>query len=30
MTGKLKLKGDIMKALKLEPILKTVQTKAKL
>ncbi|KAJ6445095.1 fatty acid-binding protein [Purpureocillium lavendulum] len=30
MAGKLKLKGDIMKALKLQPVLQTVQTKAKL
>lgn len=30
MSGKLKLKGDIMKALKLQPVLQTVQTKAKL
>ncbi|CEJ80237.1 Putative SCP-2 sterol transfer family protein [[Torrubiella] hemipterigena] len=30
MSGKLKIKGDIMKATKLEPILKKAQTKAKL
>jgi len=30
MAGKLKIKGDIMKATRLEPILGTVQTKAKL
>ncbi|MCJ1358469.1 MAG: hypothetical protein MMC33_008469 [Icmadophila ericetorum] len=30
MSGKLKIKGDIMKATKMEPILKKAQTKAKL
>jgi len=30
MGGKLKIKGDIMKATKMEPILKKAQTKAKL
>ncbi|KAH8902689.1 sterol-binding-like protein [Coniochaeta sp. PMI_546] len=30
MSGKLKIKGDIMKATKLDPILKKAQTKAKL
>lgn len=30
MAGKLKVKGNIMKALKLQPIMATVQTKAKL
>lgn len=30
MSGKLKVKGDIMKATRLEPILGTVQNKAKL
>jgi putative sterol carrier protein len=30
MSGKLKVKGDIMKATRLEPILGTVQQKAKL
>ena len=30
MSGKLKIKGDVMKATKLEPVLKKAQTKAKL
>lgn len=30
MSGKLKIKGDVMKATKLDPILKKSQTKAKL
>ncbi|KAI9725887.1 MAG: hypothetical protein M1834_009475 [Cirrosporium novae-zelandiae] len=30
MGGKLKIKGDVMKATKMEPIFKKVQTKAKL
>ncbi|KAH7326062.1 SCP2 sterol-binding domain-containing protein [Stachybotrys elegans] len=30
MSGKLKIKGDMMKATKLDPILKKTQTKAKL
>ncbi|CAJ2502374.1 Uu.00g097680.m01.CDS01 [Anthostomella pinea] len=30
MSGKLKIKGDVMKATKLDPILKNSQTKAKL
>lgn len=30
MSGKLKVKGDVMKATKLEPVLKKAQTKAKL
>ena len=30
MAGKLKIKGNIMKATKLEPVLKKAQTKAKL
>ncbi|KAI5202626.1 hypothetical protein E4T39_04659 [Aureobasidium subglaciale] len=30
MSGKLKVKGDVMKATKMEPIFKKVQTKAKL
>ena len=30
MTGKLKIKGDVMKATKIEPIMKRAQTKAKL
>lgn len=30
MTGKLKIKGDVMKATKIEPVFKKVQTKAKL
>lgn len=30
MSGKLKIKGDIMKSTKVEPILKKVQSKAKL
>ena len=30
MSGKLKVKGDVMKATKMEPILKKAQTKAKL
>lgn len=30
MSGKLKVKGDVMKATKAEPILKKAQTKAKL
>jgi putative sterol carrier protein len=30
MAGKLKVKGDVMKATKMEPILKKAQTKAKL
>jgi putative sterol carrier protein len=30
MSGKLKVKGDVMKATKLEPILKKAQNKAKL
>jgi putative sterol carrier protein len=30
MSGKLKIKGDIMKATKMEPILKKAQNKAKL
>lgn len=30
MSGKLKIKGDVMKATKVEPILKKVQDKAKL
>ncbi|KAI9874984.1 MAG: sterol carrier protein 2, partial [Pleopsidium flavum] len=30
MAGKLKVKGDVMKATKMEPILKRAQTKAKL
>lgn len=30
MSGKLKIKGDIMKATKLDPILKKAQTKPKL
>ena len=30
MKGKLKIRGDVMKATKMEPILKKAQTKAKL
>lgn len=30
MSGKLKIKGDVMKATKLDPILKKAQNKAKL
>jgi putative sterol carrier protein len=30
MSGKLKVTGDVMKATKLDPILKKAQTKAKL
>lgn len=30
MTGKLKIKGDVMKATKIEPVLKKVQNSAKL
>ena len=30
MSGKLKIKGDVMKATKMEPILKKAQGKAKL
>ncbi len=30
MSGKLKIKGDVMKANKMEPILKKAQSKAKL
>ncbi|KAK3173629.1 hypothetical protein OEA41_006961 [Lepraria neglecta] len=30
MSGKLKIKGDVMKATKMEPVLKKAQTKAKL
>lgn len=30
MSGKLKVKGDVMKATKMEPILKKAQDKAKL
>ena len=30
MSGKLKIKGDVMKATKMEPILKKAQNKAKL
>ncbi|KAI0431118.1 SCP2 sterol-binding domain-containing protein [Xylaria sp. FL1042] len=30
MSGKLKIKGDVMKATKLDPIMKKAQTKAKL
>ena len=30
MSGKLKIKGNVMKATKIEPILKKAQTKAKL
>ena len=30
MSGKLKIKGDIMKATKMEPVLKKAQTKARL
>lgn len=30
MSGKLKVNGDVMKATKMEPILKKAQTKAKL
>ena len=30
MSGKLKVKGDVMKATKMEPILKRAQTKSKL
>ncbi|KAL9943856.1 hypothetical protein D7B24_001533 [Verticillium nonalfalfae] len=30
MSGKLKIKGDVMKATKMEPILKKAQTKSKL
>lgn len=30
MSGKLKIKGNVMKATKLDPILKQAQTKAKL
>lgn len=30
MSGKLKVRGDVMKATKMEPILKRAQTKAKL
>ena len=30
MSGKLKVKGDVMKATKLDPILKKAQSKAKL
>ena len=30
MSGKLKIKGDAMKATKMEPILKKAQTKSKL
>lgn len=30
MSGKLKIKGDVMKATKMQPILQKAQTKAKL
>jgi putative sterol carrier protein len=30
MSGRMKIKGDVMKATKLEPILKKAQTKSKL
>ena len=30
MSGKLKIRGDVMKATKMEPILKKAQTSAKL
>lgn len=30
MSGKLKVRGDVMKATRMEPILKRAQTKAKL
>jgi len=30
MSGKIKIRGDIMKAAKLGPVLQTAQTKAKL
>lgn len=30
MSGKLKIKGDVMKSTKLDPVLKKAQTKAKL
>jgi putative sterol carrier protein len=30
MSGKLKVKGDVMKATKMEPVLKKAQTSAKL
>jgi len=30
LSGKLKVKGDVMKATKVEPVLKKVQSKAKL
>ena len=30
MSGKLKIKGDVMKATKMEPVLKKAQDKAKL
>jgi putative sterol carrier protein len=30
MSGKLKIKGDVMKATRMEPILKKAQTKPKL
>lgn len=30
MSGKLKIKGDVMKATKAEPVLKKAQTSAKL
>lgn len=30
LTGKLKIRGDVMKATKMEPILKKAQNKAKL
>lgn len=30
MSGKLKIKGDVMKATKMEPVLKKAQTHAKL
>ena len=30
MSGKLKIKGDVMKATKMEPVLKKAQNKAKL
>lgn len=30
MSGKLKIKGDVMKATKMEPVLKKAQTKSKL
>ena len=30
MSGKLKIRGDVMKATRMEPVLKRAQTKAKL